>query len=111
MRNAVDEVAPAPRSFPRIPITDVRNLPENDPLVFEPGLLVQGCSHQLVAPYQSGKTFLALICGKELMETGLRVLYLDYENRPRSIRERLEVVGRTRNAGTIFLTVTVQTST
>ncbi len=93
MRNAVDEIAYAPRRFPRLPITDLRNLPENDPLVFEPGLLVQGCSHQLVAPYQSGKTFLALICGKEFMENGLSVLYLDYENRAHSVRERLDVVG------------------
>src|SRR5215213_5897276 len=81
------------RTFSRLPITDFDALPEGDVQIFEPGILVEGYSHQIVAPYESGKTFLSLLCAKEFLAKDLIVLYLDYENRKSSIKERLALIG------------------
>ncbi len=83
----------ASRVFPRLQITDLEALLARVVKIFEPGMLAEGCCHQIVAPYQSGKTFLALVCANEFLESDLKVLYLDYENRKSSIKERLDLLG------------------
>lgn len=81
------------KAFSRLQITDLEALPESDIQIFKPGILAQGCSHQMVAPYESGKTFLSLVCAKEFLEYGFKVLYLDHENRRSSTKERLNLLG------------------
>lgn len=83
----------ASRVFPRLPVTDLEAVKVGDVRIFDPGMLVEGCCHQIVAPYQSGKTFLSLKCVKECLESGLVVLYMDYENRKASIKERSDLLG------------------
>jgi hypothetical protein len=103
MRNPYNNVSQIAKNFPRLRITDLEALPERVAHVYDPGILVEGCSHHLVAPYDSGKTFLALICAAEFLGNSLRVLYLDYENRAHSIRERLGVIGTDRISRSNFL--------
>ncbi len=81
------------KTFSRLQITDLDALPKEVIQVFEPGVLAKGASHQIVAPYESGKTFLSWICAKEFLQNGLKVLYLDYENRPSCTKERLDAIG------------------
>jgi hypothetical protein len=81
------------KTFSRLQITDLDALPVRDIHIFEPGILAEGYSHQIVAPYESGKTFLSLICAREFLKKGFRVLYLDHENRKSSIKERLGILG------------------
>lgn len=76
--------------FSRLQITDLDALPKEDTQIFEPGILAKGCSHQVVAPYGSGKTFLSWICAREFLKRNLKVCYLDYENRKSSTKERLD---------------------
>ncbi len=82
-------------TFSRLRITDLDALLKEVIQVFEPGVLAKGASHQIVAPYESGKTFLSFICAKEFLQNGLKVLYLDYENRPSCTKERLDAIGTT----------------
>ncbi len=83
----------ASRVFPRLQITDFEALLAREVKLFEPGMLAEGCCHQVVAPYESGKTFLALICARMFLRSGLKVLHLDYENRDSSIKARLDLLG------------------
>lgn len=87
----------ANETFSRLPITDLEDVSEQRVRLFKPGILVEGCSHQLVAPYDSGKTFLALIAGNAFLDEGLKVMYLDYENRASSIKSRLKLIGTDRS--------------
>jgi hypothetical protein len=80
------------RTFPRLPVTNLDALPERDIQILRPGILAEGYSHQIVAPYGSGKTFLALVCAKEYVNNGLTVLYMDHENRASSIKERRDLL-------------------
>ncbi len=89
---STDTTQDSTRTFSRLRITDLDALPERDVQIFDPGILAEGYSHQIVAPYESGKTFLSLICANEFLKRGLRVLYLDYENRKSSIKERFDLI-------------------
>ncbi len=88
-----EKVLNASEAFPRLQIVDLEAVEVRDARIFDPGVLVEGCCHQLVAPYESGKTFLSLACAKEFLVRGLKVLYLDHENRSSSIKKRLQVLG------------------
>jgi hypothetical protein len=73
--------------FSRLQITDLDSLPEEDLQIFDPGILAKGCSHQIVAPYEAGKTFLSWLCAKEFLQNGFKVTYPDYENRGSSTKK------------------------
>lgn len=79
--------------FSRLRITDLGRVTQREVKLFKPGILAEGLSHQVVAPYDRGKTFVALACAKEFLDEGYRVLYLDYENRGAAIKERLALLG------------------
>lgn len=57
------------------------------------GILLKGKVHQLYAAPAFGKSWVALWLAKELINQGKRVLYLDTENGPRIIAERLKAMG------------------
>ncbi len=81
--------------FSRLQITNLDALPKEDIEILEPGILVKGACHQIVAPYGSGKTFVSWICARTFLKDGLKVLYLDYENRKSCTKDRLDVLGTT----------------
>jgi hypothetical protein len=63
------------------------------PVFLEKGIIMAGMLHWLYGDSESGKTFLALWLVKRFIEAGLIVLYLDKENGPEVIGERLELLG------------------
>lgn len=58
-------------------------------------LLYPGLTHSLFGENESGKSFVALAITAEQIKTARRVLYLDYENDPALIAERLRLLGNT----------------
>lgn len=54
-------------------------------------LLLRGDVHHLFADADNGKSWIALWLAKQALIKGYKVLYLDYENGPKIIRERLKV--------------------
>ncbi len=58
-----------------------------------PGVLLAGQVHQIFCGPGKGKSWLALWMAVRLVNRGLRVLYLDKENGPRMIRNRLVALG------------------
>ncbi len=83
-------------TFSRLHITNLDALPKADIRIFEPGVLAKGASHHIVAPYESGKTFLAWMCAKNFLQNARKVLYLDYENRASCTKDRLDAIGTSR---------------
>ncbi len=83
------------KTFSRLPITNLDALPKEDIEILEPGILVKGACHQVVARYGSGKTFVSWICARTFLKDGRKVLYLDYENRKSCTKDRLDVIGTT----------------
>ena len=57
------------------------------------GVLLEGRTHQIFCGPGKGKTFVALWMAVKLVNRGRRVLYLDKENGPRIIRNRLVALG------------------
>lgn len=66
------------------------------------GLLYEGRIHSLAGEPGSGKTFISLWSCLEVMKQGQPVLYLDAENGPRLITERLRDMGATREDLELF---------
>lgn len=60
---------------------------------FEPGILLRGRVHQIFSGAGTGKSFVALWLVMAAIERGERVLYLDMENGPRIVSERLNALG------------------
>ncbi len=58
-----------------------------------PSVLYKGLIHLIAAEPGAGKTLLALMFATEAMRLGGSVLYLDTENGPRLIAERLRDLG------------------
>ena len=56
-------------------------------------LLYPGLTHSIAGEPNAGKTFLALLAVREVLEAGGRVGWLDYEGSPRIIGERLRDLG------------------
>jgi hypothetical protein len=63
------------------------------PVFVEPDILIEASLHWLYGDSESGKTWLALWLVKQRIEAGQRVVYLDCENGPEVIGERLELLG------------------
>lgn len=63
------------------------------PQELEPGVLLRGRVHQVFAGAGAGKTWVAHWFIIRCIERGERVLFLDMENGPRIVAERLEALG------------------
>jgi hypothetical protein len=63
------------------------------PAELEPGILLRGRVHHIFAPAGVGKTYLVLWLITRCLSRGQKVLYLDAENGPRIISERLGQMG------------------
>jgi archaellum biogenesis ATPase FlaH len=63
------------------------------PVFLERDIVIDGSLHWLYGDSESGKTWLALWLVKRRIEAGQRALYLDQENGPEVIGERLEILG------------------
>jgi hypothetical protein len=63
------------------------------PEELEPDILLAGKVHHIFAPAAVGKSWLALWLAKRCLERGQNVLYLDAENGPFIVSERLEALG------------------
>ena len=57
------------------------------------GLFYPGVINALFAPYESAKTFVALLTCLQVMEQGGTALYVDFESSPRAIANRLRALG------------------
>ena len=63
------------------------------PEEFEPGILLRGRVHQIFSGAGTGKSFVALWLVMAAIGRGERVLYMDMENGPRIVSERLGALG------------------
>lgn len=77
----------------RVPLGEIIRQGIEPPEELIEGILLKGKVHQIFAAPGCGKSWLALWLAKKLINQGERVLYLDTENGPRIIAERLEALG------------------
>ncbi len=61
-------------------------------------LLYAGKLHWVASEPEAGKTWLALIASRDLLEAGRPVVYLDYEMSPEDVVRRLLLLGASRDA-------------
>lgn len=57
------------------------------------GLFYPGSRNMLVAPFESAKTFVALLACLQIIQRGGSALYIDFESTPRAIANRLRSMG------------------
>lgn len=57
------------------------------------GLFYPGVINALFAPYESAKTFVALLTCLQVLERGGSALYIDFESSPRAIANRMRSIG------------------
>lgn len=57
------------------------------------GLFYPGTRNMLIAPYESAKTWVALLTCLQVMQDGGTALYVDFESSPRAVGNRLRVIG------------------
>lgn len=57
------------------------------------GLFYPGTRNMLIAPYESAKTWVALMTCLQVMQSGGTALYIDFESSPRAVGNRLRVIG------------------
>ncbi len=77
----------------RVPLGEIIRQGIKPPEELVEGILLKGKVHQLYAAPAFGKSWVALWLAKELINRGKPVLYLDMENGPRIIAERLKALG------------------
>jgi KaiC/GvpD/RAD55 family RecA-like ATPase len=58
-------------------------------------LLYDGAVHTIAGESESGKTWLTLIAALQLLEAGVRVIFLDFEDRADRVIGRLMALGAT----------------
>lgn len=57
------------------------------------GLFYPATRNMLIAPYESAKTWVALLTCLQVMQDGGTALYIDFESSPRAVGNRLRVIG------------------
>lgn len=77
----------------RVPLGEIIRQGIKPPEELIEGILLKGKVHQVFAAPGCGKSWVALYVAKKLINQGKRVLYLDTENGPRIIAERLKSMG------------------
>ncbi len=82
-----------PRFGNRVMLDEIMREGVEDPEELVEGVLLKGKVHQLYADAGSGKSWTALGLASKVMEQGKTVVYLDKENGPRTMTERLNLLG------------------
>ncbi len=77
----------------RVPLGEIIRQGIKPPEELIEGILLKGKVHQVFAAPGCGKSWVALWVTKKLISKGIPVLYLDTENGPRIIAERLKALG------------------
>jgi hypothetical protein len=83
-----DHAAPDPFAF-----YDLTTAPTEPPETLVPGLILRGLVHSIYAAAGMGKTWTALYAVAQTVARGEKVVYVDKENGPRIMRERLSLMG------------------
>lgn len=86
--DATNHAAPEPFAF-----SDLATAPTDPPEMLVPGIVVRGLVHSIYAAAGTGKTWTALYAVARTVERGEKVVYVDKENGPRLMRERLTLMG------------------
>jgi Fe2+ transport system protein FeoA len=80
--------APDPFAF-----FDLSTAPTEPPEALVPGLIIRGLVHSVYAAAGTGKTWTALYAVHQTVARGEKVVYVDKENGPRIMRQRLDLMG------------------